>query len=705
MTRNLLLVPTGHGVGLTATSLGLLRAFDRVGIRAAYSKPLAQPESSGRHDRSTALVRLVTQLEPPNPLPADVVEQRLGSGQVDLLMEDVIAARQGDDTSNDTDVLIVEGLVPSPGMLYSSRIDVALARTLDADVILVGTARSGDHEFSPERIAEDMAIAAAAYDSTDNARVIGAIVNRLTDNEPERVANIDRALGERGIRMIGTSVYRPELSRVRMRDIANGLPASTVLHEGDIDRRVASVIIAAQAVPAVLSSLTEGQLVIVPPDRHDVIMATCLETLNGVTLAGLVLTTGAAPDSDVWELTSAARAAGLTILSVPDLTYHVATTVFNLDPSIPVDDHERANGVADAVADGIDTKWLGSLTAEIPHTPRLSPAAFRHRLVTMSREADKRIVLPEGAEPRTVAAAIASHERGLARCVLLAPPDEVAASARQSGLSLPSDLEIVDPATIAERYVERLCVLRRHKGMTPEIAHNQLSDPVMVGTMMLECGEVDGLVSGAVNTTANTIRPALQVIGTEPDALLVSSLFFMLLPDDVVIYADCAVNPDPDAEQLADIAIQTATTAAQFGIDPRVALISFSTGDSAAGAEIEKVSNATRRVRERRPDLVVDGPLQYDAASTQSVGRVKRPASAVAGHANVYIFPDLNTGNTTYKAVQRSAEVVSIGPVLQGLRKPVNDLSRGSTLDDIIYTIALTAIQATESSSSEVSPP
>jgi len=236
--------------------------------------------------------------------------------------------------------------------------------------------------------------------------------------------------------------------------------------------------------------------------------------------------------------------------------------------------------------------------------------------------------------------------------------------------------------------------LRQHKGMTGQIAEDQLQARIVLGTMMLALGEVDGLVAGALHSTANTVRPAFQLIGTSDAAELVSSIFFMCLPDQVVVYGDCAINPDPDAAQLADIAIQSADSARRFGLEPRVAMISYSTGESGVGLDVDKVRQATQIVRQRRPDLLVDGPLQYDAAAIISVGKSKAPESRVAGKANVFIFPDLNTGNTTYKAVQRSAHVVSIGPMLQGLRKPVNDLSRGASVEDIVYTIALTAIQA-----------
>jgi phosphate acetyltransferase len=324
----------------------------------------------------------------------------------------------------------------------------------------------------------------------------------------------------------------------------------------------------------------------------------------------------------------------------------------------------------------------------------MSPPAFRYDLVTRAQQAGKRIVLPEGDEPRTVQAAAICQRRGIAQCVLLAKPESVEAVARAHHITLPEGLQIIDPDEVRERYVAPMVELRKDRGLTAPVALQQLEDNVVLGTMMLARDEVDGLVSGAIHTTANTIRPAFQLIKTAPGYNLVSSVFFMLLPDQVLVYGDCAVNPDPDAEELAEIAIQSARSAEAFGIPPRVAMISYSTGSSGTGEDVEKVRKATQLAREREPGLLIDGPLQYDAAAIASVGQQKAPDSPVAGKATVFIFPDLNTGNTTYKAVQRSANVISVGPMLQGLRKPVNDLSRGALVDDIVFTIALTAIQA-----------
>ncbi|MDO5059046.1 MAG: phosphate acetyltransferase [Neisseria sp.] len=353
----------------------------------------------------------------------------------------------------------------------------------------------------------------------------------------------------------------------------------------------------------------------------------------------------------------------------------------------------EAAGLADLGKSGA-FKGIDALAAA--QDVRLSPAQFRFTMMETARAANKRIVLPEGAEPRTVKAAAICHEKGLARCVLLAPRVEVEAVAKEQGVTLPESLEIIDPADLIEQYVAPMVELRKSKGLTEEQAREQLQDTVVLGTMMMAQNDVDGLVSGAVHTTANTIRPALQLIKTAPGASIVSSVFFMLLPGQVLVYGDCAVNPNPTPEQLAEIAIQSADSAKAFGIEPRVAMISYSTGTSGAGPDVDAVKEATEIAKAKRPDLAIDGPLQYDAATVASVAKSKAPNSPVAGKATVFIFPNLNTGNCTYKAVQRNANVLSVGPMLQGLRKPVNDLSRGALVEDIVYTIALTAIQATQ---------
>lgn len=691
MTRTLLAVPTGSGVGLTSVCLGLLRALDRIGVDVGYVKPLAQPHPEGNPDLSAELVRGLTTLRPPEPLSAALVEQQLGIGDLDAVLEEAVGRWRP--VAAEHDVVVVEGLNPGPTQIYSSRVNHALAQALDADVVLVGTwtvSSDQSDEAVAERLAEGLSITARPYTSGEYVRVIGCAVTRLPSTA--HATTVQAALQRRGLRLVAGVPHEPVLTQPRVSDLVAKLKPR-ILATGDLSRRIKDVSVFARAVPGGLRVLTEGRLVVVPGDRHEVIMAACLAALNGTPLAALLLTVGVEPDPQIWELTRAAMATGLPILITDDATYDAATKVRALDVDLSPVDLTRAEHAMTTGADAFLADWVRSLTSP-SHAPRLSPAAFRHRLTEMAREANARIVLPEGAEPRTLRAAVICAERGIARPMLLGDPDEIAATARNLGLTLPAALSVIDPTAVAERYVAPLAELRAHKGWTAEMARERLVNPIMVGTMMLHLGEVDGLVAGAEHTTADTVRPALQVIGTKVGATLVSSVFFMCLPDEVLVYGDCAINPQPTADQLADIAIQSADSARAFGIEPRVAMISFSTGVSGAGSDVAKVAEATALVRERRPELAVDGPLQYDAAASVSVGQSKRPGSAVAGQATVFIFPDLDTGNTTYKAVQRSADVISVGPLLQGLAKPVNDLSRGALVEDIIYTIALTAIQA-----------
>jgi phosphate acetyltransferase len=708
MARSLLVVPTGAGAGLARTCLGLVRALDRQGVNVGFVKPVAQPRPDGGPDRSAALVAAITSLRPPGPVSTAQLEQQLGSGGLNVVLEKAVAIWQP--VHDQYDVVVVEGLTPGPAKLYASGLNQALARALDADVLLVAgwpaaDAGGGGHRAertaepgldpaagSVEGVAEMLAITTSGYRSGEHARVVGCVVNGVPADDPSAATRLRKVLAERGLALTAAVPHRPELTWLRVRDLVRELNPR-VLSEGDLSRRIKEVAVFAQGIPGGLRVLTEGRLVVVPGDRHDVIMAACLAELSGTPLAALLLSVGTEPDPRVWALTKATRATGLPILVVDDNSYETATRVRDLDQGLPIDDLERIEAVTDTIADALDASWLESL-ASPGRSRRLSPAAFRYQLVEQARAAAACVVLPEGTEPRIVQAAVACAERGIARSVLLGPPDQVAGLARSLGLQLPEGVTVVDPRAVAERYVAPLAQLRRHRGWTEEMARDHLADPITVGTMMLQQGEVDGLVAGAVHTTAATVRPALQILGTKPGSRLVSSVFFMCLPDEVVVYGDCAINPQPDAEDLADIAIQSAASARAFGIEPRVAMISFSTGTSGTGIDVDRVAEATRIVHELKPDLAVDGPLQYDTAAIASVAQSKRPGSAVAGRANVFIFPDLDTGNTTYKAVQRSAQVVSVGPMLQGLAKPVNDLSRGALVDDIIYTLALTAIQS-----------
>lgn len=690
------IAPTDFGVGLTSISLGLVRTLERAGLKVGFFKPIAQPHPGDTGpERSTELIARTHGLKPPKPLSLAHVERMLGDGQLDELLEEIVTLYQ--QACEGKDVVVVEGMVPTRHASYAARVNLHLAKSLDAEVILVS---APENDVLAE-LSGRVELQAQLFGGPKDPKVLGVILNKVRSDESmhafaTRLKEHSPVLRSGDFRLLGCIPYQADLNAPRTRDVAELLGAQ-VLNAGDCEqRRMNKIILCARTVANTVPLLTPGTLVVTPGDRDDIILAVSLASINGVPLAGLLLTSDSKPDPRILELCRGALAAGLPVLSVSTGSYDTANQLNQLNKEIPVDDRERAEIITDFVASHLDASWLHQRCGT-PREMRLSPAVFRYQLIQRAQQANKRIVLPEGAEPMTVQAAAICQTRGIARCVLLAKPQEVQAVARAQGIELPEGLEILDPDLIRERYVEPMVNLRKSKSLNAPMAEQQLEDPVVIGTMMLALDEVDGLVSGLVHSTANTIRPALQLIKTAPGCTLVSSVFFMLFPEQVLVYGDCVMNPHPSASELAEIALQSADSAEAFGITPRVAMISYSSGDSASGEEVEKVREATLLAQENQRDLQIDGPLQYDTAANENTARELAPNSPVAGRATVFVFPDLNTGNTTHKAVQRSADCVSLGPMLQGLRKPVNDLPRGAQVDDIVYTIALTAIQANRS--------
>jgi phosphate acetyltransferase len=732
--KTLLLVPTEAGVGLTTICLGLLHALDQQGLRVAFCKPVGQPgETSGTIAETTAvttaestsesgpehtveLIRRYADLQPPAPLPCSQALAWLAAEQTDVLTEQWMMLRELTLASlaQEPDVLVLEGVSHAGDNPLLARINPLLADSFDAQVILVSTPHAQSLAELNQRL-ESCAAQFGGHEGSDasSGRAVGVILNmldapraedsHLPRNRQHIAPATSRAWAQipaqmpvlaAGLHLAGGIPWDAELTAPRTGDVAEFLRAE-ILEAGDIQqRRVLHICLATERVGNLLPHLQHGTLLITSADRDEVIVAAALAELNGVTLAGVLLTDGAALRPETLAFCRRSIAHGLPLLRVAEDSYKVITHLPGFANRVPVDDDARIRHVMDTVAQHLDRPWLATLVAS-QRERRLSPAAFRYSLLQRARAANRIIVLPEGEELRTLRAAVNCSRRGIARCQLLGNAEVIRQLAASNAITLPPGLEIVDPVPLRETYVPLLTALRQHKGMTAERARRELEDNVMLGTLMLHEGRVDGLVSGAVHTTANTIRPALQLIRTRPGIDTASSIFFMCLPEQVLIFGDCAINADPEASALADIAIASADSAREFGLFPRVAMISYSTLDSGTGSDVEKVREATRMVRARRPDLVIDGPLQYDAAVSAEVAATKAPGSPVAGHATVLIFPDLNTGNTTYKAVQRSAGVVSIGPMLQGLNKPVNDLSRGASVEDIVYTIAITAIQAT----------
>jgi phosphate acetyltransferase len=706
-----MLVPVCSGVGLTSVSLGLVHALERHGVKVNFFKPVAQPSDNGC-ERSTVIIGQNPNLKPPQPFSSAYVVRLMSSDKADTLLEEIV--ERANVALLDNDILIIEGLVPTRTHQFSNSLNNDIARALDAEIVFVTSPGIDSAIQQKERIE----IACQSFGGTDSERILGCIVNQINapidDNgvirpdlagtnisNQQKQMEVFQLFGRSPIRVLGYVPWNEKIIAPRVIDLCRHLDAK-VLNEGEIHtRRLRSTSFCARSIPNMVENFVADKLLVASGDRSDVIISACLAVMNGVKVGALLLTNDYEPEAPVMALCQQAMATGLPILLVKTNTWQTSINLQNFNHEVPVDDSERILQVQEFMASHIDKHWISTLTQVSSRKRRLSPAAFRYQLTEMARRAKKTIVLPEGEEPRTIKAATICAQRNIANCILLGNPETIALVAQQQGVEIGSGVTIIEPKTVRERYIEPMVKLREHKGLTAVVAQEQLKDNVVLASMMLAENEVDGLVSGAIHTTAHTIRPPLQLVKTAPGSSLVSSVFFMLLPEQVYVYGDCAINPDPTAEQLAEIAIQSADSALAFGIEPKVAMISYSTGTSGTGSDVDKVREATKIAQERRPDLIIDGPLQYDAAVMKNVAASKAPNSPVAGEANVFIFPDLNTGNTTYKAVQRSADLISIGPMLQGMRKPVNDLSRGALVDDIVYTIALTAIQSKQAQENE----
>ena len=693
---NIFIAPTGLESGLTSISLGLIRALDAQGLKVGFVKPVAPGYADS--ERSTHLVRTLLHLQTPDPMHLNLVQQRVSDGMLDRVLEDTVALHAI--ASRDCDVVLIEGLVPDRSEPYTAKLNAEIAKALNAEILLVASGRNR----TVQQVQTELKIQLGIFGGAQ-ANLLGCVINKagrgprhtgipsVGEVTPATQSEDFSQLKLNNCPLLGTIPWTAELISPRTLDVARALNAE-ILNAGELDtRRVMRIAMGARSLGNMIDVLRPGTLLVAPGDRDDILVAAAMAATNGTPLAGLLLTHGIKPADNLINLCRSALQTGIPVLQTHLDTFATAQQLTHMDTQVAIDDADRVQLIMETVANHLDMPTLMQQLGQ-PHASRLSPAAFRYQMVEKARAANKRIVLPEGEEPRTIQAAAICQSRGIANCVLLGDPERIVQIAQANEVELPDGLQILDPASVRHNYVAGMVELRKHKQLTEPMALAQLEDNVVLGTMMLAQNEVDGLVSGAIHTTANTIRPALQLIKTAPGAKLVSSVFFMGLPDQVLVYGDCAVNPDPNAEELADIAIQSAESALAMGISPRIAMVSYSTGKSGSGADVEKVRTATELVRQLRPDLIIDGPLQYDAATTASVARSKAPDSPVAGQATVLVFPDLNTGNPTYKAVQRSANVISIGPMLQGLAKPVNDLSRGALIEDIVYTIALTAIQA-----------
>jgi phosphate acetyltransferase len=686
VAHNLYITGMESGSGKSIVALGLMETLAGSAHRVGFFRPVVQ--DGGGPDPQIELIRRRYALEPAYEemfaLSAQEAHAMIAAGRHADLEQRVFDAYK--ELERRFDVVVCEG-TDFAGVLpaLDFELNATLANQLGCPVLVVLRGESVRGIASAVRVAR-------ASLARHGCALFGVIVNRV----PRALLAEMRAHSV--VYDPGEPLYvLPEndaLGQPTVAQVAAELGAEVLVgdHLG-LQQQVREVRVAAMTAEHFIDDVVDGTLVIVPGDRADIVLAGLAVSLfPGLpAIAGMVLTAGYAPSPTI---TAMLGAAPFPILEVRERTYPTATAVHAINPTITARDEAKIATAIGVFEAGVDPAELARRVA-LPRPVAKTPMMFQYELLQRAKASRRHIVLPEGEDERVLRAADILLRRDVVDLTILGEPDDVHARASARGLDI-GRAQILAPETspLRSRFAERYFELRRHKGMTAELALDSVTDGSYFGTLMVDAGAADGMVSGAAHTTADTIRPAFEIIRASPGVSVVSSVFFMCLSDRVLVYGDCAVNPHPSAEQLADIAISSARTAGSFGIDVRIAMLSYSTGESGTGEQVQAVRRATSLVREREPGLEVEGPIQYDAAVDSHVAQLKLPDSQVAGRATVFIFPDLDTGNVAYKAVQRSAGALAIGPVLQGLRQPINDLSRGCSTTDIVNTVAITAIQA-----------
>ncbi|MFF2325461.1 MULTISPECIES: phosphate acetyltransferase [unclassified Streptomyces] len=703
MTRSVYVTGVDRGDGRQVVDLGVMELLTRQVDRVGVFRPLVHDGPDRLFELLRARYRLPQDPESAYGLDyheASALQAERGTDElVSLLVERFHQVTQK------YEVVLVLGTDFAATQLPDElALNARLANEFGASVIAV----VGGKGQPAESVRSETHNAYRAYSGL-GCDVVAMIVNRVAAEDRD-------VLAERlAARLPVPCSVLPDdaaLSAPTIAQITAALGGTVLLgDDSGLARDALDFVFGGATLPNMLKALTPGCLVVTPGDRADLVVGSLAAHSAGTPpIAGVLLTLDERPGEEILRL-AARLAPGTPVVSVAGGSFPTAGELFALEGKLNAATPRKAETALGLFERHVDT---GALLERISvaRSGRVTPMMFEHELLEQARADRRRVVLPEGTEERVLRAADVLMRRDVCDLTLLGDPGVIRKKAADLGIDL-ADTQLIEPQTseLRQGFAERYAELRAHRGVTVELAYDVVADVNYFGTLMVQEGLADGMVSGAVHSTAATIRPAFEIIKTKgsapsapdgaagagetkPDTSIVSSVFFMCLADKVLVYGDCAVNPDPDAEQLADIAVQSAATAARFGVEPRIAMLSYSTGTSGSGADVDKVREATARVRRSRPDLRIEGPIQYDAAVEPSVAATKLPGSEVAGQATVLIFPDLNTGNNTYKAVQRSAGAVAVGPVLQGLRKPVNDLSRGALVQDIVNTVAITAIQA-----------
>lgn len=697
MEKALYITATEERSGKSVITLSLMSLLIRRVGKVGFFRPIINTDIHLDNDFNLINKYFDLGMIPSEAYACTFVEARklINSGKMNELIEKILDAYKH--LQEKYDFILCQGSdFIGKDTLFELDLNVEIASSLGAPAILV----FGCLGKTPMEVQVTVQSVLELFNE-NGVDILSTILNRnqFTEEEEEDLkAALVAALPES---MQGQQVYcipeNDELGEASMRDLVESLGAEVLFGEKYLlNHHVNDYLIAAMHLGNFLNYVQDGHLIITPGDRDDILLGSVIASMSRSypDIAGVLLTGGIKPSSSVMRILQGMRDMTIPILSVSTLTYDTVQAVAALRDNIKPDDTRKLHMALGHFEKYVNIDALPKSIEEYSST-RITPRMFEYQIFEQARKYPMRVVLPEGEEKRILLAAEVLQARGVAEIILLGQADQIAERAYKLNVKM-DGITIIQPDSSPhyEDYVNTYFELRKHKNITKEEARDRMVDPTYFGTMMVYKDHADALVSGAANTTANTVRPALEFIKTKEGVSIVSSVFFICLKDQILVFGDCAINPDPTAEQLADIAISAATTAKTFGIDPCIAMLSYSTGGSGSGKDVDKVREATKIAKEKAPHLLLDGPLQYDAAIDPEVARTKMPGNPVAGNANVFIFPDLNTGNNTYKAVQKTANAIAIGPVLQGLRKPVNDLSRGCSVADIVNTVAITAIQA-----------
>jgi phosphate acetyltransferase len=692
MSKNLYIATMEPRAGKSVVALGIMELLSRRLNKIGFFRPIIP---AVEQDNNIQLILQRYNLKIPYEnmyaYQHSDAQHMVAAGQYNALLKNILSKYKT--LESQCDFVLCEGTdYTGVASAFEFDFNADVANNLGCPVLGVVNGRGK----TPREISEEIRFARESFES-HGCTILSMIANRVAPINSS-------ALSEKFKREAdaGASVYvlpeDPLLGSPTVGDVATTLKSQILQGDPDrLNREVLDIKIAAMNLPHFLDHIVDGTLVITPGDRSDIILGSLAAALSDTypNISGLLLTGGLTLEPQVRRLIEGSKKiAPIPILSVETDTYATALKAGAVRAALSAQNERKIATALGLFESHVNISDIEDQIAVV-RSRRVTPIMFEYDLIERAKSNRQHIVLPEGKEERILRAAEILLQRQVVDITLLGNPDKIQQKISSLGLNL-KGVNIIEPlkSDLTGQYSETYYEMRKHKGISADMARDTMMDESYFGTMMVHMGAADGMVSGTIHTTGDTIRPALQIIRTQPGCSIVSSVFLMCLADRVLVYGDCAVNPDPDAEKLADIAISSAETAQIYGIEPRVAMCSYSTGESGKGADVEKVRAATRLARDRRPELKIEGPIQYDAAVDAGVARTKLPDSEVAGRATVFIFPDLNTGNNLYKAVQRSANAVAIGPILQGLNKPVNDLSRGATIPDIINTVAITAIQA-----------